>query len=199
MSNSRDGDRLVAGSKYAVVSARRTMRCIGIPACRNQHALDVATLLDVDDTIISWSSRTPALRGSEHYHQPDFVADHTAGRSLVMAVNDSFDHTLEPALEAAQLGFDLKVYRPSDLNRTRLQNATDILTHGRFRVSLDERLRLLCMLDECSSACVAECVIALRSPLPMAALSSLFLHRIIEIDIDDTLIGPDTIVRRKRL
>lgn len=199
MSTSRDGGRLAAGSAHAVVYARYTMRCMGIPVCRNQHALDVATLLDVDDTVICWSSRTPVLRVNEHQHHPDFVAEHTSGRSLVMAVSDSFDHTLMPKVEAAQLGFNLRVCRPCDLNRTRLQNATDILSHARFRVSLDERLRLLCMLDECSSASVGECVAALRSPSPMATLSSLFLHRLIDIDLDDALIGPDTIVRRKRL
>lgn len=178
---------------------RYTMRCMGTPTCRTQHALDVATLLDVDDTIISWSCNMPAVSLNGHFYKFDFTAEHVLGRSFIMAASEGIDLDVFASVEADNIDCNLHIYRPSDLNRIRLQNANDILVYSRFRVSLDERLRLLCLLNEFGSASIAECMTALRSQSPMAALSSLFLHRLIEIELDDALIGPDTIVRRKRL
>jgi hypothetical protein len=53
-------------------------------------------------------------------------------------------------------------------------------------------------LDEFASMTVAECLPAFRETVPIAGLSSLILHRFVEIDLDEARIGPETMVRRRR-
>lgn len=48
------------------------------------------------------------------------------------------------------------------------------------------------------SLAVAEALSALREGRPMARLAALILHRFIEIDLDEAMIGPETAVRRIR-
>lgn len=59
-----------------------------------------------------------------------------------------------------------------------------------------DRVRLLAGLDENGSLTVAECFGAFLETQPMAGLASLFLHRVVHIDLDHGLIGPETVVRR---
>lgn len=176
---------------------RKTVRCIGSPSFRNQHARDVATLLDVGEDVVSWSCQPqPIIVGSKMLLL-DFVVTYSGASSFVVAAQKPL--VPDPALtsEAGKLGCTLSVVAPSDLPGVRLQNARDLMSNASFGVSLDERMRLLCFLDDCGSASLLECMSALRSSAPMAVVSSLFLQRFIDLDIDTALLAPDTIVRRR--
>ncbi|WP_246688925.1 hypothetical protein [Mesorhizobium sp. WSM4310] len=63
---------------------------------------------------------------------------------------------------------------------------------------MGDRIRLLGALDEAGSVSVGECLAAFRETVPIAGLSSLVLHRFVEIDLDEARIGPETAVRRIR-
>lgn len=51
-------------------------------------------------------------------------------------------------------------------------------------------------LDVSGSITVAETFHLFREVPPMAAIAWMTLHRFISIDLDDDLVGPDTVVRR---
>ncbi|WP_201271923.1 hypothetical protein [Sinorhizobium meliloti] len=44
----------------------------------------------------------------------------------------------------------------------------------------------------------ADCLRVLRETQPVAALASLILQGLVEVELDDALIGPETMVRRIR-
>jgi hypothetical protein len=54
-------------------------------------------------------------------------------------------------------------------------------------------------LDEQGSLSVSECLAAFRETVPIAGLSSLILHRFVDVDLDEAPIGPETAVRRFRI
>jgi hypothetical protein len=60
------------------------------------------------------------------------------------------------------------------------------------------QIRLLAALDEMGSLTVAESLAAFREGRPTGCLAALILHGFLEIELDDALIGPDTVVRRIR-
>jgi hypothetical protein len=72
------------------------------------------------------------------------------------------------------------------------------LRYARHEAALSDRIRLLAALDEYSSLTVAEALIVFRETKPVAGLASMVLHRFVTMDLDERLIGPETIVRRKR-
>ena len=58
---------------------------------------------------------------------------------------------------------------------------------------------VLAAFDEVGSMTFAECLQLFRESKPMAGLASLILRdNMLEIDLDDDLIGPETQVRRIR-
>ena len=176
----------------------RTIRCTGVPKFRSQHARDVATLLDVDDEVVAWNGHPRlVLLGAANY-RPDFAVEYTIGRALVLATPEDFCDDPDAEADAKRLGYKLLVQRPSDLPPVRLQNAKDLIAAASFRVSLDERLRLLCFLDENGSAVLGECLSVMRTPTPMATLITLFRQRFVHIEMDAALSGTDTIVPRRR-
>jgi hypothetical protein len=79
----------------------------------------------------------------------------------------------------------------------RLRNAKELLRYARYDVALSDRIRLLAALDEYSSMTLAEAITAFQETKPVAGLASLVLQRFVSIDLDDELIGPETIVRRR--
>jgi hypothetical protein len=81
----------------------------------------------------------------------------------------------------------------------RLQNARDLLRYHGHRVPLGDRVRLLACLDEHGSLTFSECLQVIRETQPVAALASLILQRLLFIELDSALIGPETVVRRIRI
>ena len=80
----------------------------------------------------------------------------------------------------------------------RLANARDLLRYARWLCPLGDRVRLLAALDEQGTIPLAECLSAFRETSAIAGLSSLILHRFVEVDLDEAPIGPETLVRRYR-
>jgi len=103
---------------------------------------------------------------------------------------------VEDVVQAEGLGY--QAWTGDDLPAVRLRNARDLLRYARYEASLDDRVRLLAALDENGSLAVVETLSVFRSVPPIAGLASLILARIITIDLDDALIGPESIVRRYR-
>lgn len=81
----------------------------------------------------------------------------------------------------------------------RLQNAHDLLRYGGWRTSLGDRVRLLAALDEHGSLTLAECIGAIQETRPVAGIASLILSGFLEVNLNDALLGPETVVRRIRL
>lgn len=174
-----------------------TVRCVGPVLFRDQLARDIACLLDVDDDIVSWSCRSLVLSQGEQTYKPDFLVR----RADISFVVDGVREDGAPGWvrsKVGEAGFPYEEVSASALPRIRLKNAKDLLRYARYEAALSDRIRLLATLDECSSLTVAEVLLVFRETKPIAGLASMVLNRFIEMNLDEHLIGPETVVRRKR-
>lgn len=174
-----------------------TVRCDGPVLFRDQLARDIACILDVDNDIVSWSCRSFALTQDGQTYRPDFHV-HRADCSFLV---DGVREEVAPEWvreQAARADLSYETVKSSELPPVRLRNAKDLLRYARHEAPLSDRIRLLAALDECSSLTVAEALIVFRETKPVAGLASMILHRFVTIDLDDRLIGPETVIRRKR-
>lgn len=179
---------------------RGTVRCIGAPLFKNQAARDLGCLLDLDPAVVEWSCLPIVLHRRGRSHVPDFRVVREQGTFLVDAVG-SLDVNTKPWIEDEALRCGCIYERKAigaDSALVRLENARDILRYARWHCPLGDRLRLLAALDEHGSLTVADCLSAFLEVRPIAGLSSLILHRFIEIDLDEARIGPETMIRRRR-
>jgi len=175
----------------------QTVRCDGPAVFRTQLARDIGCLLDVDDDVISWSCGTVKLAMDGITHVPDLVAERTDGIVLI----DAKTRTASPTIigeTAAAAGYQYGPVSRSDLPAIRLRNAKDLLRYARYSVNLDDRIRVLAALDECGTMTLAECLSAFRTTQPVPAFASMVLQRFICVDLDEALIGPESVVRRYR-
>lgn len=177
---------------------QQTVRCVGPAAFRNQLARDVACLLDLDEDVTSWSCFSEVFSHGSESFRPDLVVDRENSCAIIQA-NDRF-HPAPSWLPEAVLkaGYQYQLLAQADLPAIRLRNAKDLLRYARYDVPLDDRVRLLAALDEHGTLTVAECLTAFRSVSPLPGLASLILGRIVTVDLDEILIGPETAVRRHR-
>ncbi len=190
----------LAGAR-APMSARRTdgppgdgpgyqpLRCRGEVAFPSSLSVDVARLLDVDSEVDYWRCRV-AVDGLPF--PADFVTYGDRGAEHVFvrpeAVPDADCHDLPPGG---------RVVTPSDIDPVRLENAKLILPLARWRVSLDDRVRLLAALDEEGSVTLADCLAILRhTSRPVAAVASLALARVVDLDLDTPLGSRTRVIRR---
>jgi len=174
-----------------------TVRCVGPVLFRDQAARDIACLLDVDDDVVSWSCRTVSLSNGSDVYKPDFTVESIGRRFLIDAVREDG----APAWVKSNMietGLTLEAVDATTLPRIRLKNAKDLLRYARHEAALSDRIRLLAALDEYSSLTVAEALMVFRETKPVAGLASMVLQRFVAMDLDDRLIGPETIVRRRR-
>jgi len=172
-----------------------TVRCAGPVLFRDQLARDIACILDVNEDLISWSCRSVALSHKGQTYCPDFLIKGKQGAFLLDGVRE--EGPPDWAQRAAKTaGFKYEQVESRSLPRVRLKNAKDLLRYARYEAALSDRIRLLATLDECSSLTVAEALMVFRETKPMAGLASMVLHRFISIDLDERLIGPETIVSR---
>lgn len=175
-----------------------TVKCDGSPVFRSQAARDVACLLDVDEEVRSWRCMSVSLHFETGIHRPDLEVIRDDGLVLIDASYEpsrQFDGIVECAGGA---GYRYEPVERTALPLIRLRNAKDLLRYARFETALSDRIRLLAALDENGSLSVAECLSAFTETKPIAGLASLALHRFIEMELDEALIGPETQVRRKR-
>lgn len=172
-----------------------TVRCDGPVLFRDQLARDIACILDVDDDVVSWSCRATTLSNGSQMYRPDFIV--RFAHSSFLLDGDREEGPPDWAQAAAEAaGFRYEQRQARSLPRVRLKNAKDLLRYARYEAALSDRIRLLAALDECSSLTVAEALMVFRETKPMAGLASMVLHRFVSIDLDERLIGPETVVRR---
>ena len=173
-----------------------TVRCSESAVFLTQTARDLGCLLDVDDSVVAWSCLPREFETVEGPWIPDFFVDYDDGRSTFL------DATSGPELtwvtEAIACRQESHSFVTSDEIKAghRLQNAKDLLRYGGRRTPLNDRVRLLAVLDEAGSFTVADCLGVFREVQPMMGLAWLVLHRFVSIDLDTGPIGPETVVRR---
>ncbi|UIK19389.1 hypothetical protein [Rhizobium leguminosarum] len=177
-------------------SPRGSVRCSHAPVFRSQLARDLGCLLDVDETVAAWCCLCFGAKLEDHVHVADFMVDYLDGtREHLDAVEFFGDPAVTETFACMQ-----RRHRFVTLGEIRhghrLQNAKDILRYARNRTPLNDRVRLLAALDETGSMTVAETFSLFREIPPLTAISWMALHRFILIDLEEGLIGPDTIVRR---
>lgn len=177
---------------------RQTVRCSGPPAFRSQLARDIACLLDVDDSVTSWSCLGEGFRHDGEAYFPDLVAEREGCRTVIQANEQSQEVPAWLADAARLAGYEFQVLTRDDLPAIRLRNAKDLVRYAGYEVALDDRIRLLAALEENGNLTVSDCLSAFRNVPPIAGLASLALARIVTIDLDEKLIGPETVVRRYR-
>jgi hypothetical protein len=175
---------------------KATIKCNGIPAFRSRGARDLACLLDIDDEIESWTCLPLELRRGNLVHTPDVLVTSVSGTRLLMDAVDV--HGAEwITIAAGEAGFQYQAVARSARERDwRLRNARDLLRYGNYECPLGDTIRVMATIDEVGSFTVAEGLSLFREIPPMAGLASLILQGLIIVDLDDALIGPDTVVRR---
>ncbi|RVK25963.1 hypothetical protein CN163_32595 [Sinorhizobium meliloti] len=175
---------------------KATVRCPDDAVFRTQLARDLACLLDVDDTVVAWSTLCFGLRVDGRIYVPDFVVTYESGRTEFL---DAVELTDDPAVTEAFACVQRRhryVPRLAIEEGWRLQNAKDLLRYARHRISLNDRVRLLAALDETGSLTVAECFHLFRETQPMSGISWMVLNRFLSMDLDAAPIGPETLIRR---
>lgn len=180
---------------------RGTVRCRGDVVFRTRAARDAACLLDLDSTVIGWRCLPEVIVRSKQHHVPDFAVERASGVVLVDVVPISGPLPPRWAADASEKrGHRYETIRETDFSEEcRLENAKELLRYSSYNVSLGDRVRLLAFLDEHGSAPLATCMSVLRNARdPVGAIASLALQRFVEMDIDEALLGPDTIVSRFR-
>lgn len=179
-----------------------TVKCDGIPIFRSQTARDLACLLDLNPSVVRWICMPPPVEADGNLYVADFAVWDADGASWLFDAPDR-DQGFNPAhlKEAAQKkGF---LYRRVDCVEIyegfRLRNAKDLLRYGTHKATLDDRIRVMAALEEHGSLTVLDCLSAIRETKPTAALASMILQGLLEVELDGELIGPGTMVRRIRL
>jgi hypothetical protein len=182
------------------VLAGPTVKGRGIISYRSAAARDLAAILDLDTAVRSWSCCQEFLGAADRGHVPDFRMIDSVGTICFLDAPDR-DHSLEIELEEAarQGGASYRVVQRDDIySGFRLRNARDLLRYANYTVSLADRIRLLATLDDQGSLPMADCLSVIRGGEPVAAIASLMLHGFLEAELDDTPLGPETMVRRIR-
>lgn len=195
---------LAHARQSALVNAfvpRGTVRCRGDALFSGKAARDAACLLDLDASVIAWTCMPIVLERNRRRHVPDFLVERHSGTTVIDVVpligpqppkwiadaSRKLGHAYEAMLEA------------SFKDDLRLVNARELLRYANWQVPLGDRIRLLAFLDERGPAPLATCMSVLANNRdPVGAIASLALRRFVEMDIDDMLLGPDTIVSRFR-
>jgi hypothetical protein len=178
-----------------------TMKCNGPRLYRSQTARDLACILDVNPSVASWICMPRALDAEGGQHMPDFEVVNVDGRRWLADAPDRGDSVnvdvVTRAAAAAGAGYRL-VHSDDVYSGPRLRNAKDLLRYGDHTPSLGDRIRLLAVLEEESCLTVAEALRLFQESKPMVGLAAMILQEMVEIDLDDALIGPGTMVRRIR-
>jgi len=184
-----------------IFGPRGTVRCRGTAAFRTRAARDAACLFDMDRTISGWICLPTIISRDGRRHIPDFAIERSSAVTLV----DVVPATGKPPPVWAAGAAKMSGHQYETMNEAtfaegyRLDNAREILRYATYAVSLGDRVGFLSFLDEHGPAPLATCASAFRNARdPVGAIASLALQRFIEIEIDEALIGPDTMVSRFR-
>jgi hypothetical protein len=55
---------------------------------------------------------------------------------------------------------------------------------------------MLAVLDEVGSMAIGDCMNLFREVQPMTGISWMILNRLISVDLDERMLGPETVLRR---
>ncbi|OHZ35998.1 hypothetical protein BBL07_15890 [Agrobacterium vitis] len=174
---------------------KATIKCVGSPAFRTRGARDLACLLDVDPDVEKWQCLPSELRCGEAAHVPDFLVTYVTGRRSILDAAENGEAWIGNAADEAGYSHEFIPRRQRE-SGWRLRNARDLLRYGNHVCPLGDRIRVLATLDEVGSFSFAEGLTLFREIPPVAGLATLVLQTILSVDLDEALIGPDTIVRR---
>lgn len=194
-SNSLSADALQA------ISGRPTVKGPARPIFRSKTAADLSCLLDLDPQVLSWSSVTSSPAQRERDYIPDFMMDDIdGGRWILDAPGKKLPCDLPAMYEnAAKQGAQYRLFETSEIyDGYRLQNAKDLLRYVSHSVPLGDRMRVLAILEEQGPLPFGDCLRIIRETQPVAALASMILHGFVEVELDEALLGPETMVRRIR-
>lgn len=181
---------------------RGTVRCIGQPLFRSQAARDLACLLDIDPTIVSWTC-LPFMMENDgaDLHVPDFAVTRADGVTLHDVGEEGSTALPDWVADAAHDGgYRYERVQAAELrDGFRLENARDLLRYANFHAPLGDRVRLLALMDEYGPMPLANCMQVVRTGAdPIAVIAALVLRRFLELDLDEARIGPDTRLARFR-
>lgn len=176
---------------------RGTVRCSGDTMFRSRSARDLGCILDVDPNVVAWLCLPLEFKTEAGPHVPDFLVDYEDGTRILLDVIEE-DGELPELKEGATLaGFRYRgVSRAEIESGYRLANARDMLRYANCRTPLNDRIRMLSALDEAGSLTVAECLNVFREVQPMTGISWMVLHRLITVELDEAMIGPESVIRR---
>ncbi|MDO1583604.1 hypothetical protein [Rhizobium oryzicola] len=175
---------------------RGTVRCSADPMFRSRSARDLGCILDVDPSVVAWLCLPLQFETETGPHVPDFLVDYEGGTRMLL---DAVEGKELPEIKegAALAGFRYRgVPREEVEGGFRLVNAKDMLRYAHCRTPLNDRIRMLSALEDLGSLTVAESAAVFREVPPMTGISWMVLHRLISMEIDDAMIGPETILRR---
>ncbi|MCA1367200.1 hypothetical protein I6F15_07285 [Bradyrhizobium sp. BRP14] len=177
---------------------RSTIRCWGPAVFRTQQARDLGCLLDVEEEVTQWCCLPLGLDVGGGVHVPDFAVDYQDGSRLLIDAAEK-DGSPEITEAAASEGIRHRFVSRSEIESgCRLQNAKDLLRYAGRRTPLNDRMRLLAALDEAGSLTIAETFHLFREVQPLTGISWMILHRFIRANLDESLLGPETVIRRQQ-
>ncbi|WP_370035532.1 hypothetical protein [Sinorhizobium fredii] len=175
---------------------KNTLNCVGPAAFRSQTARDAACLLDLDETVVSWSCLSHEFRHNDCVHIPDFMVERDGGLYAVDILGPiPLPEWIEAAVKAK--GFGYFAWSADDLPQVRVQNARDLLRYARYEVSLVDRLLILTALKEHGSMRLSEVITMAPGTRAIAVIAAMILRGQIETDLDEQLIGPDSVIRSR--
>lgn len=178
-----------------------TVKAQGRTQYRTQVARDLGCLLDVNVAVRSWSCMPLSLDVEDASHVPDFIIVHVDGARTLLDAPDRIGSIDREAVAAAAASQQMR-YRLVDYDELyegpRLRNAKDLIRYANHVATLGDRIRVLACLDEQGSLTMAETLQLIRESKPMAALAHMILTELVEVDMDEALFAPETVVRRIR-
>jgi hypothetical protein len=175
---------------------RGTVRCSADPLFRSREARDLGCILDVDPHVVAWLCLPVEFNTELGPHVPDFLVDYDNGTRFYLDAVER-EARVEVLEGAALAGLRYRgVTREEVTAGSRLANARDMLRYANCRTPLNDRLRMLSAIEEAGSLTISECYSVFREVQPMTGLSWMILHRLLTVDLDEALIGPETVVRR---
>jgi len=166
---------------------------------RSTAASDLACILEFNPAVVSWSSTPPALNMRAVQHIADFEMLDDAGTKWMLDAPDRAPRiSIERLSECARRqGYKYRLVHASEIyDGYRLQNILDLMRYRGHSVPLGDRMRILGALSENGPLTFADCLRVIRETQPVAAMASLILQGILNVEMDDALLGPETMVRR---
>jgi len=178
-----------------------TLKCVGVPLYRSQSARDYACLLDLDPEVLGWQCFTNLFADDtiDRKFTIDFIVETKHDCTMVEIWEKSPGDTFWVRDAATRAGYSYQaVCMPEIRKQPRLQNAKDLIRYAGYDAPLGDRIRLSAALGDMGSMTLAECLVAVRDGRPMQTMAALILQGHVEVDLDEALLGSDTIVRLPR-